>query len=126
MLSRFISLLAVALVAGAVFAEDINKSAIDQLVPWLLREDQELHEIPFSQVVFAATGKRVFAVDPAKESDRHVIDSIRTVLNDVTRRMNAPDSPVQNVARINEASSHFEDMLRDALNRVPGFSCDFP
>jgi hypothetical protein len=48
------------------------------------------------------------------------------VLNEVMKRMNAPDSPVQNLARINEASSHFEDLLRELLNRVPGFTCDFP
>jgi len=42
------------------------------------------------------------------------------------KRMNAPDSPVQNLARINEASSHFEDLLREKLNRIPGLSCDFP
>lgn len=50
---------------------------------------------------------------------------ISEVLNEVTKRMNAPDSPVQNLARINEASSHFEDLLRELLNRVPGFTCDF-
>jgi hypothetical protein len=41
-------------------------------------------------------------------------------------RMNAPDSPVQNVGRINEVSSLFEDLLRERLDRVPGFRCDFP
>ena len=30
------------------------------------------------------------------------------------------------VKRINEVSSHFEDMLRDLLNKAPGLSCDFP
>lgn len=98
----------------------------DKLIPWLLHEDQELREIPFSQVVFAATGKRVLAIDPKNESDRAVIKNISDVLNEVMKRMNAPDSPIQNVARINEASSHFEDLLRDLLNRTPGFTCDFP
>lgn len=40
-----------------------SKPSVDGLIPWLLREDQELREIPFSQVVLAATGKRVLAVD---------------------------------------------------------------
>jgi hypothetical protein len=114
------------LVAVAASAQDASKPLVDQLVPWLLHEDQELREIPFSQVVFAATGKRVLAIDPKNESDARVIRNISDVLNEVMKRMNAPDSPVQNLARINEASSHFEDLLRELLNRVSGFRCDFP
>ena len=33
---------------------------------------------------------------------------------------------MQNVARINEVSSHVEELLRELLNAVPGLSCDFP
>ncbi len=40
--------------------------------------------------------------------------------------MNAPDSPVQGIARINEVSSHFEDLTRELLNAAPGLSCDIP
>jgi hypothetical protein len=126
MVLRLVSFVAFAFIARVALAEEANKSAIDQLVPWLLHEDQELREIPFSQVVFAATGKRVVAIDPKAERDRLVIKNISDVLNEVSRRMNADDSPVRNVSRINEASSHFEDMLRELLNRVPGFQCDFP
>lgn len=117
---------AASFLARLALAQDGDKAPVDQLIPWLLREDQELHQISFSQVVLAATGKRVLALDQAKESDRRLTDAIRTVLDEVMTRMNKPDSPVQGLARINEASSHFEDMLRDMLNRVPGFSCDFP
>ena len=77
-------------------------------------------------MVFAATGKRVLALDPKAQCDQVVIKNISDVLNEVMRRMNADDSPVRNIARINEASSHFEDMLRELLNRIPGFTCDFP
>lgn len=101
-------------------------AAFDQTIVSVLRADQELREVPFSEVVLAATGKRVLPIDVSSDDDRRVINSIREVLNEVMRRMNASDSPVQDVARINEASSHFEDMLRDMLNRARGFSCDFP
>ncbi len=107
-------------------AQDAPKPPVDQLVPWLLREDQELREIPFSQVVFAATGKRVLAIDPRNEADQRAIRQISDVLTEAMKRMNAPESPVQGLARINEASSHFEDLLRELLNQIPGFSCDFP
>ena len=117
---------AASFLARLILAQDASKPPIDQLVPWLLHEDQELREIPFSQVVFAATGKRVLTIDPKNNADARVIKNISDVLNEVMKRMNAPDSPVQNLARINEASSHFEDLLRELLNRVPGFTCDFP
>src|SRR5205814_10056610 len=46
--------------------------------------------------------------------------------DEVVRRMNEPDAVIQSAARINEASSHFEDMLREILDKAPGLSCDFP
>ena len=42
------------------------------------------------------------------------------------KRMNAPDSQIQNIDRINEVSSHFEDTLRELLSATPGLKCDFP
>jgi len=68
----------------------------------------------------------VLTIDPKNGGDARVIKNVSDVLNEVMKRMNAPDSPVQNLARINEASSHFEDLLREKLNRIPGLSCDFP
>ena len=119
------------LVAGVfsplIAAEPSAKPApVDTLIPWLLQEDQDLREIPFSEVVFAATGKHVLALDLKTETDREIVQRVSDVLNEVTKRMNAPESPIQNVGRINEVSSHFEDLLRELLNRVPGFHCDFP
>ena len=103
-----------------------DETSVDQTIVSVLRADQELREVPFGDVVLAATGKHVLAIEAGKESDRRVVKSISEVLNAVMERMNADDSPVQNVGRINEASSHFEDMLREKLNQVPGLSCDFP
>jgi hypothetical protein len=107
-------------------AQTPEKAPIDQLIPWLLREDHELRAIPFSQVIFNTTGKRVLTIDPKNETDQRVIKQISGVLDEVLKRANAPDSPVAAVPRINEASSHFEDLMRELLNRVPGFTCDFP
>src|SRR2546423_564124 len=112
--------------AAQLAAQAPQKAAVDQLIPWLLREDNDLRTIPFSQVIFDATGKRVLPIDPKSEADQRVVKQVSAILDEVVRDMNAPDSPVQKVGRINEASSHFEDLLREKLNRVPGFSCDFP
>jgi hypothetical protein len=112
--------------ARQVAAQPAPPALIDQLIPWLLREDSELRTIPFSQVIFDATGKRVLAIDPKSEADLRIVRQISAVLDEVITRMNQADSPVQKVGRINEASSHFEDLLREKLNGLPGLSCDFP
>jgi len=41
-------------------------------------------------------------------------------------RLNAPGSAIQEINRINEVSSHFEDTLRELLNAAPGLRCEFP
>jgi hypothetical protein len=102
------------------------KSPVDTLIPWLLQEDRQLRGIPFSEVILDATGKKVIAIDKGNETDQRVIKQIASVLDEVVRRMNGPDSRIQGIARINEVSSHFEDMMRELLNAIPGLSCDFP
>ena len=51
----------------------VKPAPVDVLIPWLLQEDHELREIPFSEVVFAATGKRVLALDLKTEADRELV-----------------------------------------------------
>jgi hypothetical protein len=102
------------------------QSPAAQLIPWLLDEDRQLRGIPFSEVIFDTTGKKVLPIDPKSEVDQRVIKQVSGVLDEVMKRMNAADSPIQRVERINEVSSHFEDMLRQLLNTAPGLSCDFP
>ena len=103
-----------------------STSPVDALIPWLLQEDHELREIPFSQVILDVTGKRVLAIDPKNETDQRIIRQISNVLDEVMKRMNAPNSAIQEIPRINEVSSHFEDLLRELLNATPGLRCDFP
>ena len=110
----------------ATSAAPVPKSPVDTLIPWLLQEGNELRGIPFSEVIFAATGKRVLPIDPKNETDQRVIKQISGVLDEVMRRLNAPDSVIQGIPRINEVSSHFEDSMRELLNTAPGLSCDFP
>ncbi len=99
---------------------------IDALIPWLLQEETHLRGIPFSEVIFDATGKQVIAADPQNETDQRVIKQISTVLDEVVRRVNAPESTIQGIPRINEVSSHFEETMRELLDAAPGLRCDFP
>jgi hypothetical protein len=89
-------------------------------------EESQLRGIPFSEVIMDATGKRVLAFDPKAEVDRRVIKRIGDALDETLQRMNAADSPIQDIKRINEVSSHFEDSLRELLNAGPDLKCDFP
>ena len=118
--------LSIGIATAAPGGDDKTKPPIDQLIPWLLREDHELREIPFAQVILDATGKRVLPIDPKNEDDQRLVKQIGGVLDEALKRMNATDSPVQNVARINEASSHIEDLLRALLDQTSGLRCDFP
>src|SRR5207237_3457320 len=86
----------------------------------------QLRDVAFSDESRDTTGKHVLAVDRKNETDECVIKQISAALDETMRRMNASDSPIQKVARINEVSSQVEDLLRELLNATPGLSCDFP
>ena len=99
---------------------------MDQLIPWLLDEDQQLRGVPFSELIFDTTGRKVLPFEANNAVDQRVAKAISAACDETMKRLNAPDSAIQNVDRINEVSSHFEDTLRELLNTTPGLQCDFP
>jgi hypothetical protein len=103
----------------AAAPSSIEKAAVDALIPWLLQEDAQLRGIPFSEVIFDATGKRVLAFNLKDETDARVAKQISTVLDEVMARLNASHSAIQGIPRINEVSSHFEDLIRELLTKRP-------
>jgi hypothetical protein len=102
------------------------EAPVDQLIPWLLDEDRQLRGIPFVEVILDTTGKHVLPVDVNSETDQRVIKKISAACDEAMKRMNAPNSVIQNTSRINEVSSHFEDTLRQLVNSAPGLRCGFP
>jgi hypothetical protein len=125
---RLVRVVATVLPLAAIhaFAQSPSPAPVDQLIPWLLEEDKDLRGLPFKEIIYDTTSKRVLPIDSKNEVDRRVIKEIKEVLDETVRRMNADDSPIQKIGRINEVSSHFEDMLRELLNGRGGLSCDFP
>src|SRR6266581_4260315 len=107
-------------------ATTLARAPVDQLIPWLLDEDRQLRGIAFGEVIFDTTGKKVLTFDPRNETDQRVVKQISAACDQTIKRLNAPDSVIQNVGRINEVSSDFEDTLRELLSSTPGLSCDFP
>jgi len=65
---------------------------VDQIITWLLDEDRQLREIPFAEVIFDATGKRVLPMDSKNEIDQRVIKQISAACDETVKRFNAPDS----------------------------------
>ena len=102
------------------------KGPVDQLIPWLSNEDQQLHGVPFSELIVDTTGRKVLPFAANNAVDQRVAKAITAACEETMKRLNAPDSAIQNVDRINEVSSHFEDTLRQLLNTTPGLQCEFP
>jgi len=58
--------------------------------------------------------------------DLRVVKQISVVLDEVMSQLNSSASVIQGIPRINEVSSHFEDLMRELLNKTSGLTCDFP
>ena len=99
---------------------------VSGLIGWLLDRNRELHGIDFSEVILATTGKKVRAFDPNSEADQRVMKALSAALDQAMEQMNTVESTIQKAARINEVSSHVENLLRELLNAAAGLSCDFP
>jgi hypothetical protein len=99
---------------------------VDQLIPWLLDEDQQLRGIPFTELIFDTTGRKVLPFEPSNIVDQRVAKAISAAGDEAMKRLNAPNSEIQSIDRINEVSSHFEETLRKLLNATAGLQCDFP
>ncbi len=97
---------------------------IHELVKWLLENNESLKGMPFSEVVEATSGRRIIPID--REKDAAILKEIGVAMDVVLKRMNAADSPVKKVGRINEASHFFEDAMMEEFNKIPGWKCSFP
>jgi hypothetical protein len=86
-----------------------------------LDEDQQLRGVPFSEVIFDTTCRKVLPFEANNAVDHRVAKAISAACDETMKRLSAPDSAIQNVDRINEVSSHFEDTLWELLNGTPGF-----
>jgi hypothetical protein len=125
---KFLRWFAVIGLASAVLAETspTPKRPVDQLIPWLLDEGQQLRGIPFTELIFDTTGRKVLPFEPNNTVDQRVAKAISAACDETIKRLNAPDSVIQHIDRINEVSSHFEETLRKLLNATAGLECDFP
>ena len=95
------------------------------LVRQLLGEKLGDRSFSFATVAEACSGKKAIPL-AAKESHTRVQAAIESALGRAVEKLNAADSPVRSLRRINEASRFFEDALHESLNAEPDLSCDVP
>lgn len=74
-------------------------------------------------VVQAATGHEVVAVDERVPGHRALVELLERAAAAVTDRFNADDSPVRGLPRINEASRFLEDWLAEAIDAETDWRC---
>jgi hypothetical protein len=99
---------------------------VKSIVATLMNEEQELKSVPFSEVIYAATGKRVLPLNTTNAADRELLAKIGRALDASLHKLNAADSPTQKKRRINEVSALFEAVIKVELNAIEGFECDSP
>lgn len=78
-------------------ATNVANRRADQLITWLLDKGRQLRGIPFIEVIFDTTGRRVLPVNPKDEIDQRVIKQISAACDETVKRFNPPDSAIQNV-----------------------------
>lgn len=101
------------------------RDADTRLVRQLLDEKLADRVFSFATVATACSGKKVVPLDD-RASHRRVTEAVESALAAAIARFNAADSPLRSLRRINEASRHFEDALRESLDAEPDLACAFP
>jgi hypothetical protein len=109
------------LATHATWAADVPR-----VVGSLMAEQNELRQVPFSDVVSAATGRKVLPLNPAQASDKELLGKISAAMDRVLQKLNATNGPAQQKRRINEVSALFEAAIKAELNAIDGLECDFP
>src|SRR5207245_9450210 len=87
------------------------KAAVDQLIPWLLDEDQQLRGVPFGEVILHTTGKKVFRFDANNPVDQRVAKAICAASNETMKRLNAASSAIQNYDGIQTRNHRSKDNI---------------
>lgn len=103
-----------------------QKSNTQQLVQHLLNQDLGIRKFPFSEVVYAASNKRVIPTDHKNPAHTQILQAIEQAANAALNELNQADSPIRKLRRINEASRYFEDALLKHMQTSANLTCAIP
>ena len=101
-----------------------KESDTTALIHWLLADNRDLKGIPFSEVLAATTGKKIYPIDSSR--DAAWLAQLSKVLDKTLETLNKPEHKIHTTARVNEASRFIEDELMAQCRLVPGWSCGVP
>lgn len=105
--------------------KQLQQEADRALVKSLLMEKLNERTFDFSLVVEASSDKRVIPLKQMTSAPR-VVALMDAAVRQVISEMNAPNSPIKGLGRINEGSRFFEDALQRVLDEMEGLRCEFP
>ncbi|MFK7911684.1 MAG: hypothetical protein AB8F34_13935 [Akkermansiaceae bacterium] len=114
------------LLACTVETPATTKSSTQDLVRHLLNQDLGIRKFSFPEVVHASSGKKVIPFENNKPADSEFLMALTKAVEAAIVAMNKDDSPVRSLRRINEASRHFEDHMRNSLQTHPTLTCSIP
>jgi len=101
-----------------------KESDTTALIHWLLADKRDLKGIPFSKVLAATTGKKIYPIDPT--GDAAWLAQLAKVLDKTLESLNKPEHKIHTTARVNEASRFIEDEIMAQCRHVAGWSCGVP
>jgi hypothetical protein len=90
----------------------------------LIEDRDGLRDVPFPEVIAAATGWRILPIDSKR--DAGMLRSLGAALDAALRVLNDPEHPMHAVSRVNEMSRFVEDEIRAQINRIEGWTCGIP
>ncbi|MCB1097227.1 MAG: hypothetical protein R3F19_10355 [Verrucomicrobiales bacterium] len=97
-----------------------------QIEQLLFNSSSGVLKLPFSEVVQQVSGKRILPVDQADGVTALFIDAVAVASDRAIAQMNAANSPVKQLRRINEASRLFEDALIQSIDSTSEFEAGTP
>lgn len=92
----------------------------------LAAQGKTLKAVPFPIVVEGSTGKKILPASNDDPVSAEMINGISRVIAATIEVLNADNSPVLELRRINEASRFFEDEILKRLNTTETFTCEVP
>lgn len=113
---------------GKSFGEATGSDQIStaELIKLLIAQDLGTRKFPFPDVIHAATGKKVQPLSKENPVQAMVLKQINQAADATLEELNAVDSPVRKLRRINEASRYFEDGIHKRLNAMENIRCEIP
>jgi hypothetical protein len=86
---RFLHWFAAIGLANAGFAQTspAPKAPVNQLIRWLLDEDQQVRSVPFSELIFNTTGRKVLSFEANNAVDQRVAKAISAACDETMKRL---------------------------------------